>query len=55
MALPKTKAAIKPRKLKTNLFAKSWGHGASANWKTDYFERMYFRRQSVVKTDIDLL
>ena len=45
MAFRKTKTAIKPRKLKKNLFAKSWCHGASANWKIDYYDKLGFKKE----------
>ena len=50
MAFRKTKIAIKPRKLKKNLFAKSWCSGASANWKIDYYDQLYFKRHRVFQT-----
>jgi len=50
MAFRKTKTAIKPRKLKKNLFAKSWCYGASANWKINYYDRLYFKRYHIFQT-----
>lgn len=44
MAFPKTKSRIKPAKIKKNLFAKSWGRGASDKWKIDYFDRLDFKK-----------
>lgn len=44
MAYIKTRVSIKPNKLKKRLFAKSWCRGASAKWKSEYYQALDFKR-----------
>ena len=48
MAYPKTKDPIKPNKIKKRLFAKSWSRGASARWKSEYTQKLEFKRNSSI-------
>ncbi|MBI2028102.1 MAG: hypothetical protein HYT07_00700 [Candidatus Levybacteria bacterium] len=52
MAYRKTKDVIKPNKLKKRLFAQSWCRGASAKWKSEYYQKLEFKRNSEIFTDI---
>lgn len=47
MAFPKTKTPIKPKKIKKQLFARSWGRGATKNWKLDYYDNKQHKKGNI--------
>ena len=47
MAYPKTKDPIRPKKIKKRLFARAWARGASARWKSEYYQKLEFKRNGI--------
>lgn len=49
MAFPKTKKPLRPKKIKKLLFARAWCRGATAKWKINYFEKIYFKKHPAIE------
>ncbi len=48
MAYPKTKDPIRPKKVKKRLLLKAWSRGASARWKSEYHQKLDFKRNGIM-------